>query len=105
MCTCLCASHCCACLKHAHVLGLTASSFAALINIAACQATRLSLPATERCLIMLSCFRRKRLGYKGGWDAVMAHPWFSHIDWVALAQRRVKPPSKHRYAGMDHAHD
>lgn len=37
----------------------------------------------------------KRLGCvssQGGEQAILAHPFFKDIDWIALEARKVKPP-------------
>jgi len=35
---------------------------------------------------------KDRLGYKNDFDEIKVHPFFAHIDWVALVQKEIKPP-------------
>jgi hypothetical protein len=42
---------------------------------------------------LLHTSQAKRLGRTvGGATSVMCHPWFSHFDWDALLEYRLKPP-------------
>jgi cGMP-dependent protein kinase len=42
---------------------------------------------------LLHTSQSKRLGRTvGGAITVMSHPWYSHFDWGALIEYRLKPP-------------
>ena len=42
---------------------------------------------------LLHTSQTKRLGRTvGGATTVMCHPWFSHFDWDALMEYRLRPP-------------
>ena len=45
----------------------------------------------------------KRLGCvptQGGERAVLVHPFFRDIDWVALEQKKVRPPFKPKIVSL-----
>ena len=46
----------------------------------------------------------KRLGCvtsKGEENAILIHPFFKEIDWIALEARKVKPPFKPKIVSRD----
>lgn len=55
--------------------------------------SHISAPARDLLVALLQKEPSKRLGRALGLiEALMAHPWFSGIDWVALAEQRLPTP-------------
>jgi novel protein kinase C epsilon type len=46
----------------------------------------------------------KRLGCvatQGGEKAILVHPFFRDIDWIALEQKKVRPPFKPKIVSLN----
>lgn len=51
-----------------------------------------SATATNLISGLLTVDPKARLGAKGGWAEIKAHPWFNEINWDKLLNKELKPP-------------
>merc|ERR1719265_3010716 len=62
-----------------------------------------SLEFRSFCCSLLALDRCSRLGFPSGAGALVAHPFFTPLDWDALIAKAIEPPFQ--YASDDMADD